>query len=79
MRTMNHRKSRKDRARPPWNKGKLSGSKPPLRTKDVWSIRTKLQVRERTRGSSIFNLGIHRKLRGCAGICLKVEDMARMT
>jgi hypothetical protein len=24
----------------PWNKGKLVGSKPPLRTKDVWSIRT---------------------------------------
>ena len=31
----------------PWNKGKIIGSKPPLRTKDVWSIRTKLQVRAR--------------------------------
>jgi hypothetical protein len=30
----------------PWNKGKSIGSKPPLRTKDVWSIRTKLQVGE---------------------------------
>ena len=35
--------------RHPWNKGKLIGSKPPLRTKDVWSIRTKLQVEKRTR------------------------------
>jgi hypothetical protein len=33
----------------PWNKGKLIGSKPPLRTKDVWSIRTKLQVDRRIR------------------------------
>jgi hypothetical protein len=33
----------------PWNKGKLIGSKPPLRTKDVWSIRTKLQVEKRSR------------------------------
>jgi hypothetical protein len=28
----------------PWNKGKLTGAKPPLRPKHVWSIRTKLQV-----------------------------------
>jgi hypothetical protein len=28
--------------RPPWNKGKLIGAKPPLRPKHVWSIRTKL-------------------------------------
>jgi hypothetical protein len=30
-----------------WNKGKLIVSKPPLRTKDVCSIRTKLQVEKR--------------------------------
>ena len=30
--------------RPPWNKGKLIGAKPPLRAKHVWSIRTKLQI-----------------------------------
>ncbi len=28
--------------RVPWNKGKLTGAKPPLRPKHVWSIRTKL-------------------------------------
>jgi integrase len=27
--------------RSPWNKGKLTGAKPPLRPKHVWSIRTK--------------------------------------
>jgi hypothetical protein len=31
------------------NKGKLVGAKPPLRPKDVWSIRTKLQILGRTR------------------------------
>jgi hypothetical protein len=30
--------------RVPWNKGKLTGAKPPLRPKHVWSIRTKLQT-----------------------------------
>lgn len=29
----------------PWNKGKLTGAKPPLRPKHVWSIRTKLQTK----------------------------------
>ena len=31
--------------RTPWNKGKLTGAKPPLRQKHVWAIRTKLQSR----------------------------------
>ena len=30
--------------RVPWNKGKLTGAKPPLRPKHVWSIRMKLQI-----------------------------------
>jgi hypothetical protein len=33
----------------PWNKDKLLGSKPPLQTKQVWAIRTKLQVEHRLR------------------------------
>jgi hypothetical protein len=28
----------------PWNKGKVTGAKPPLRPKHVWSIRSKLQA-----------------------------------
>jgi hypothetical protein len=35
--------------RTPWNKGKLTGAKPPLRPKHVWSIRTRLLVEGRTR------------------------------
>src|SRR5271155_3547489 len=40
----------------PWNKGKLTGSKPPLRQKHVWAIRTKLQIEQRTRDLAMFNL-----------------------
>jgi len=49
----------------PWNKGKLTGAKPPLRPKHVWSIRTKLQIEGRVRDLAMFNLAIDSKLRGC--------------
>jgi integrase len=60
----------------PWNKGKLLGSKPPLQTKQVWAIRTKLQVEHRLRDLAMFNLAIDSKLRGCDLVRLKVEDVA---
>src|ERR1700760_4356788 len=62
--------------RSPWNKGKLIGSKPPLRTKEVWSIRTKLQVERRVRDLAMFNLAIDSKLRGSDVVSLTVEDVA---
>jgi hypothetical protein len=46
------------RKRLPWNKGKLTGAKPPLRPKHVWSIRTKLQIDGRVRDLAMFNLAI---------------------
>jgi integrase len=60
----------------PWNKGKLTGAKPPLRQKHVWAIRTKLQIDHRTRDLALFNLAIDSKLRGCDVVALKVEDIA---
>jgi integrase len=62
--------------RTPWNKGKLIGARPPLRTKHVWSIRTRLQVEGRVRDLAMFNLAIDSKLRGCDVVALKVEDVA---
>src|ERR1700723_906103 len=62
--------------RNPWNKGKLTGAKPPPRPKHVWSIRTKLQMADRKRDLALFNLAIDSKLRGCDVITLKVEDIA---
>jgi len=46
----------------PWNKGKLTGARPPLRQKHVWAIRTKLQIDKRTRDLALFNLAIDSKL-----------------
>jgi integrase len=62
--------------RVPWNKGKLTGAKPPLRPKHVWSIRTKLQIEGRSRDLAMFNLAIDCKLRGCDVVAIRVEDVA---
>jgi hypothetical protein len=59
-----------------WNKGKLTGAKPPLRPKHVWSIRSKLQMADRKRDLALFNLAIDSKLRGCDVVAVKVEDIA---
>ena len=62
--------------RPPWNKGKLVGAKPPLRPSHVWSIRTKLQMTGRIRDLALFNLAIDSKLRGCDVVAVRVDDVA---
>ena len=59
-----------------WNKGKVTGAKPPLRPKHVWSIRTKLQIEGRARDLAMFNLAIDSKLRGCDVVGIRVEDIA---
>src|SRR5688572_21412757 len=62
--------------RPAWNKGKLTGPKPPLRPGHVWCIRAKLQLERRTRDLALFNLAIDSKLRGCDLVALRVDDVA---
>ena len=47
----------------PWNKGKLVGQKAPLKLKEIWAIRVRLQVFSRTRELALFDLGIDSKLR----------------
>ena len=49
----------------PWNLGKLIGQKPPLKLREVWAIRIRLQISERLRDLAMFNLAIDSKLRGC--------------
>lgn len=63
------------RRRAPWNKGKLTGQKAPLRLKDVWAIRVRLQLMRRTRELALFNLAIDSKLRGCDLVGLRVRDV----
>ena len=62
--------------RVPWNKGKLTGAKPPLRPKQVWSIRSRLQVEGKARDLALFNLAIDSKLRGCDVVAIRVADVA---
>jgi hypothetical protein len=64
------------RKRVPWNKGKLTGAKPPLRPRHVWAIRTKLQIDGRTRDLAMFNLAIDSKLRGCDVVAIKRSVMS---
>ena len=59
----------------PWNKGKLLGQKPPLKLKEIWAIRIRLQVARRARELALFNLAIDSKLRGCDLACLRVNDV----
>jgi len=62
--------------RVPWNKGKITGQKPPLKIKHVWAIRTTLQLGKQIRDLALFNLAIDSKLRGCDVVKIKVEDIA---
>jgi len=61
--------------REPWNKGKLVGQKAPLKVKDIWAIRVRLQLQARTRDLALFDLGIDSKLRGCDLVKLRVRDV----
>ena len=61
----------------PWNKGKLLGQKPPLKLKEIWAIRIRLQLDHRTRELALFNLAIDSKLRGCDLVALRVHDVVQ--
>jgi hypothetical protein len=56
--------------------GKLTGQKPALKMKEVWSIRARLKLRKRVRDLAIFNLAIDSKLRACDLTAIKVEYVA---
>ena len=60
----------------PWNKGKLTGQKPPLKLREIWVIRIRLQLAGDTRDLALFNLAIDSKLRGCDLVRLRVFDIS---
>ena len=62
--------------RKPWSKAKLVGQKSPLKFKEIWAIRIRLQLASRIRDLALFNLAIDSKLRGCDLVKLKVRDIA---
>jgi len=59
-----------------WNKNKLVGQKPPLKQKEVWEIRIRLEMKNRIRDLAMFNIAIDSKLRGCDLVKLRVKDVA---
>ena len=63
------------KASTPWNKGKLVGQKSPLRLREVWAIRIRLQLKKEARVLAMFNLAIDSKLRSCDLVQLKVRDI----
>ena len=61
----------------PWNKGKLLGQKPPLKLKEIWAVRIRLQLDRRIRELALFNLAIDSKLRGCDLVGLRVHEVVQ--
>jgi integrase len=59
----------------PWNKGKLAGQKPPLKLKEIWAIRIRLQISKQIRDLALFNLAIDSKLRSCDLVKIRVRDV----
>lgn len=61
--------------RAPWNKGRLTGQKPPLKLREIWAIRTRLQMLSNARELATFNLAIDSKLRAYDLTRLQVQDI----
>ena len=61
--------------RPPWNKHKLVGQKPPLKLREIWAIRIRLQLIGDFRDLALFNLAIDSKLRACDLVQVRVQDV----
>ena len=61
----------------PWNKGMIIGPKPPLKLKEVWAIRIRLQLSGDVRNLALFNLAIDSKLRACDLVSIRVNDVTQ--
>jgi len=59
---------RRPQHRVPWNKGKLIGQQAPLKLKEIWAIRIRLQLARRTRDLALFNHSISRSTVSCAAV-----------
>lgn len=66
----------KSKSAVPWNKGKLVGQKLPLKLKEIWAIRIRLQLAKNRRDLALFNLAIDSKLRGSDLVRMKVSDIS---
>ncbi len=69
-------KTDESKAYSPWNKGKLVGQKLPLKLKEIWAIRIRLEMARDRRDLALFDLAIDSKLRSCDLVKLKVRDIS---
>ena len=44
--------------RVPWNKGRLTGQKPPLKLREIWGIRTRPHMSSNASELAMFNVAI---------------------
>ena len=61
----------------PWNKGKLTGQKPPFKPQQIWAIRVRLQIDNKLRDLAMFNLAIDSKVRDCDLVKLRASDITQ--
>ena len=60
----------------PWNAGRLTGPKAPLKPKHIWAIRQQLKTNGQIRDLAMFNFALDAKLRGCDLANPRVSDVA---
>ena len=60
-----------------WNRGRIIGQKRPQLPKQVWAIRTRLELAGNSRDLALFNIAIDSKLRGCDLVKLGVADLVK--
>jgi len=61
----------------PWNKGKPVGQKAPLKQRDIWAIRIRLELQQDARELALFDPAIDSKLRSCDLVRLRVRDICQ--
>ena len=59
----------------PHHRRRLSGQKPPLKRKEAWAIRIRLQIQGKPRDLALFNLAIDSKLRSCDLVVVRVSNI----
>lgn len=62
--------------RNPWNAGRMTGAKAPLKPKHIWAIRQHLKSLGSVRDLAMFNTALDANLRGCDLVKLRLADVA---
>jgi integrase len=58
-----------------WSGYQVIGPKLPLKLKEIWAVRIRLQMANRVRDLALFDLGLDSKLRGCDLVKLRISDV----